>query len=205
MLPAGQGLLVSGANMAGKSTFLRTLGVNAILAQRVNTALANRYAAPVFKVRSCLGRADDLLAGKSYYLAEVQAVLALLAAAETPAPHLFLFDELFHATNTIERIAAGEAVLTAVVRGGEGGRRHIALAATHDDELSRLLRHTYESAHFSDRVGPDGLAFDFRLRPGPATTRNAIALLAHQGAPEAVIHRALATAAALDALHRGAS
>ena len=97
--------------MSGKSTFLRTVGVNVVLAQSINTCLARVYRAPVYQVRSCIGRSDDLIAGKSYYLVEVEAVLALRESERAAAPHLFIFDELFRGTNAVERIAAAEAVL----------------------------------------------------------------------------------------------
>ena len=119
----GHGVLVTGSNMSGKSTFLRTVGVNAILAQTINTCLAQEYRAPVFHVRSCIGRTDDLLSGTSYYLAEVEALLELVRASTSPAPHLFLLDELFRGTNAVERIAAGQAVLTQLLdEDGPGGR-----------------------------------------------------------------------------------
>jgi DNA mismatch repair ATPase MutS len=111
-------VLVTGSNMSGKSTFLRTVGVNAVLAQSLNTCLAHAYEAPVYQIRSCIGRADDLIAGKSYYLVEVESVLSLVKASDETAPHLFIFDELFRGTNAVERIAAGEAVLHALVSGG---------------------------------------------------------------------------------------
>ena len=104
------GVLVTGSNMSGKSTFLRTVGVNVVLAQTINTCLARAYQAPVYQVRSCLGRADDLLAGKSYYLVEVESILSLVLVSDRTEPHLFLLDELFRGTNAVERIAAGEAV-----------------------------------------------------------------------------------------------
>ena len=89
------GVLITGSNMSGKSTFLRTVGVNAILAQTLNTCLATAYHAPVFTVRSVIRRSDDLLAGKSYYRDEIDAVIALVHASQSRLPHLFLFDELF--------------------------------------------------------------------------------------------------------------
>ena len=102
-------------------------------------------------------------------------------------------------TNAVERIAAAEAVLVELVAtGGRGHKPHVVLAATHDGELIDLLRDSYTSYHFTDTIGPDGLVFEYRLQPGPATTRNAIALLQIHGAPEALIGRALARAAALD-------
>jgi hypothetical protein len=196
-----QGVLVTGSNMSGKSTFLRTVGVSAVLAQTIHTCLATLYEAPVWNVRSCIGRADDLLAGKSYYLVEVEALLALVRASggPGPAPHLFLLDELFRGTNAVERIAAGAAVLRELTVNDSGFKPHIVLAATHDGELVELMRDTYAAVHFGDATGPEGLVFDHRLLPGPATTRNAITLLHLQGAPDSLVSHALSLAAALDA------
>jgi MutS-like protein len=193
------GVLVTGSNMSGKSTFLRTVGVNAILAQTINTCLAREYRAPIFHVRSCIGRADDILTGTSYYIAEVEALLELVRASAGMDPHLFVLDELFRGTNAVERIAAGQAVLTQLLQGTGGGTKpHLVLAATHDLELVELAAGRYEPYHFGDSMGPDGLVFDHRLQRGPSTSRNAIALLRLHGAPDALITRAMATAAMLD-------
>ena len=197
-LAPGHGALITGSNMSGKSTFLRTVGVTTVLAQTLNTCFATEYDAPVFNVRTCIGRADDLLTGKSYYIAEVEALLALVEAGAAAAPHLFLLDELFRGTNAVERIAAGQAVLRELlVRGGRTST-HVALAATHDGELVELLPEVYSAHHFGDELGPNGLEFDHRLQAGPATTRNAIALLRLHGASDDLIARALACAEALD-------
>jgi DNA mismatch repair ATPase MutS len=151
-------------------------------------------------VRSCIGRADDPASGKSYYLVEVEAVLGLVTAARQAAPHLFLFDELFRGTNTIERIAAGEAVLAALLHSGaaQAPSPHVVIAATHDQELVDLLRGLYVPYHFTDRVGDEGLIFDYELRSGPARTRSAIALLRLRGAPADLVAQATARANALD-------
>jgi hypothetical protein len=195
---AGRGVLVTGSNMAGKSTFLRTVGVNAVLAQTVNTCLAREYRAPVFHVRSCIGRADDLLSGRSYYIVEVDALLELVRASASGAPHLFLLDELFHGTNAVERIAAGQAVLQELLVANSGASKpHIVFAATHDGELVDLAA-AYDAYHFGDAIGPDGLMFDYRLQGGAATTRNAIALLRLHGAPQTLVNRAVTTAEMLD-------
>ena len=200
----GAGILITGSNMSGKSTFLRTVGVNVVLAQTLNTCFAARYEAPVLRVRSSIGRSDDLLSGKSYYVAEVESLLGLVRAAATAPPHLFLLDELFRGTNAVERIAAGQAVLGQLLDDADRPSPHLAIAATHDAELVDLLRDRYASHHFSDDVGPEGLVFDHRLRPGPATTRNAIALLRLHGAPDRLVERALACAETLDR-ERGAN
>ena len=198
-LAAGRGVLITGSNMSGKSTFLRTVGVSAVLAQALNTCLAAEYQAPVFNVRSCIGRSDDLLSGKSYYIVEVESLLGLVEASAGTTPHLFLVDELFRGTNTVERIAAGRAVLQEFVSNGSRANPHVVVAATHDGELVDLLSGSYSAFHFGDAVGSGGLTFDHQLRPGPATTRNAIALLRLHGASEDLIRRALDCAAMLDA------
>lgn len=189
LLAPPHGILITGSNMSGKSTLLRTLGVNVVLAQTIATCLARAYEAPVYRVRGCIGHSDDLLGGKSYYLVEVESVVALLRASERSEPQLFIFDELFRGTNAVERIAAAEAVLDAIVG---GGKPHVALVATHDAELVELLQAKYAVWHLSDSIGPEGLVFDYRLVPGPAVSRNAIALLRMNGAPPAIVDRALA-------------
>jgi DNA mismatch repair ATPase MutS len=111
-----------------------------------------------------------------------------------------LFDELFRGTNAVERIAAGEAVLRALLAPGVDGRPspHAVLVATPDQELVDLLDGIYAAHHFTDTIDTSGLAFEYRLQPGAATTRNAIALLAQTGAPQDLVAHALARARALD-------
>ena len=121
VLAPPHGVIITGSNMSGKSTFLRTVGVTVVLAQTINTCLASQYEAPVFAVRTCIGRADNPASGKSYYLIEVESVLALVHAARERAPQLMLFDELFRGTNAVERIAAGEAVFLALLAPGADG------------------------------------------------------------------------------------
>jgi len=196
-LAPGRGVLVTGSNMSGKSTFLRTVGVNAVLAQTINTCLARAYRAPVFHVRSCIGRSDDLLAGKSYFIVEVEALLDLVRASDDPTPHLFLLDELFRGTNAVERIAAGRAVLRELLVTASGAKPHVVLAATHDGELVDLAE-AFDAYHFGDAIGADGLIFDHRLQHGPATSRNAIALLRLHGAPQSLLTEAMTTAEMLD-------
>lgn len=192
------GVLVTGSNMSGKSTFVRTVGVNVILAQTIHTCFASGYQSPILHVRSCIGRTDDLLAGKSYYLVEVESVLSLVSASADTRAYLFLLDELFRGTNAVERIAAAEAVLSELVGDYPGAKPHRVVTATHDAELVDLLRETFEPFHLTDSLGAEGLVFEYRLRRGPATTRNAITLLRLKGAPSSVVNRALARAEQLD-------
>jgi hypothetical protein len=195
------GMIVTGSNMSGKSTFLRTVGVTTVLAQTIYTCLADAYEAPPFVVKSCIGRADDPASGKSYYLVEVDSVLTLVRDSESEVPHLFLFDELFRGTNAVERIAAGEAVLHALLEPRANGARvpHVVLAATHDQDLVGLVKDWYAAYYFTDAIGDDELlAFDYQLQRGVATARNAIRLLELRGAPATLIGRALERAAELD-------
>lgn len=198
LLTPGRGILITGSNMSGKSTFLRTVGNSIVLAQTIHTCLARSYRAPVIDVQSCIGRTDDLVSGKSYYLVEVEQVVDRLRASDDRASHLFIFDELFRGTNAIERIAAGEAVLRGVLQADGASKPHMALAATHDAELVGLLADLYDAWHFTDTVTDEGLSFDYRLQAGPAKTRNAITLLSLHGAPEAVVTRALGSAIAIE-------
>ena len=130
---------------------------------------------------------------------EVESILELLRGAAGPEQHLFLFDELFRGTNTIERLAAGEAVLKALPLDAGGQKRHTVIAATHDAELVQMLDGLYDPYHFEERFQEGGLTFDYRLRPGPARTRTAIALLEMRGASREIVEAARKRAAELDA------
>ncbi|MHB8797946.1 MAG: MutS-related protein [Thermoanaerobaculia bacterium] len=181
-------LLVTGSNMSGKTTFLKTLGVNALLARTLTTCAARRWEAPAFEVVSAMGRNESLTEGTSYYLAEVRRVGELIEATAGTTPRLFLLDELFRGTNTLERIAAGKAVLARLARGP-----HLVAVASHDLELVPLLHGAYVPYHFREEIAGGVLSFDYRLRPGPSSTRNAIALLAWAAYPPEVVADALAT------------
>jgi DNA mismatch repair ATPase MutS len=198
-LNGGEGVILTGSNMSGKSTFLRSVGVCVVLADAINTCPAESYAGPPIRVRTCIGRTDDLAAGKSYYLAEVEAVLDILRSADAPGAHLFLFDELFRGTNTVERLAAGESVLRALVRRPAGMPPAAVIVATHDGELVSMLRDCYTPFHLAETISDKGLTFDYQLRTGPATTRSAIALLELNGAPASLLSAARARAGQLDA------
>ena len=189
----GHSLLITGSNMSGKTTFLRTLGVNAIMAQTVYTTFAKSYQAPFLNVKSVIGRADNLLEGKSYYLAEVEAVNELVKLADKDEQHLFIVDELLRGTNTTERIAAGKAVLEYLNQ-----KNHLALAATHDKDLSQLLGNSFEYYYFQECIENNELSFDYKIRNGVTTTRNAIALLDIFGYPKVLVKNALDTATLIE-------
>ena len=177
--------LITGSNMSGKTTFIRALGVNAILAQSLGTAVATAWRAPMLHVMSSIGRSDSVLEGKSYYLAEVESIRSLIEQKGDGAQHLFLIDELFRGTNTSERVAGAYAVLEYLNRGDD-----IVVVATHDTELLAMLGDAYAPHHFREQISGDTLSFDFTLRDGHATTRNAIALLELMNYPAEIVLRA---------------
>ena len=183
----GTGALITGSNMSGKSTFVRAIGVAAVLGQTLHTVCAVRWRGPLLRVRTSIGRADSVIEGKSYYLAEADSVLGLVRASDEDTPHLFLLDEIFRGTNTTERVAAGGAVLAYLNRGP-----HLTLVATHDVELLDLLAGQYAAHHFREHVVAGALRFDYRLYAGPSSTHNAIALLEVLRYPPALIADALA-------------
>lgn len=189
----GAGILVTGSNMSGKTTFIKTVGLDALLGETLFTCPARSYEAPLLDVVSAIGRSESLADGTSYYLGEVRRVRELVRAAEDGRPHLFLLDELFRGTNTIERIAAGKAVLSHLARGP-----HVTLVSTHDIELVPLLSDSHAPYHFRESVSDGALVFDYRLRPGPSSTRNAIALLASAAFPESLVEDALRTVETLE-------
>jgi hypothetical protein len=197
-LVPGRGIIITGANMSGKSTYLRTIGIAAVMARTLHTAPAERWQGRHFRVRSLIGRSDDLAAGKSYYQVEADGVVELIRDAAGSVPTIYLLDELLRGTNTVERLAAGEAVLDALLADRDGGNPHVVVVATHDGELVAMLRERYLPVHFRETIGPEGLTFDFRRREGPASTRTAIALLEATGAPASLVARARRRAEELD-------
>ena len=184
-LAGGRGLFITGSNMSGKSTFLKAVGVNVILAQALGATFARRYRAPFLTVRTLMVGADSITEGKSYYLAEVLAALERLQAIGEDGKHLVLVDELFRGTNTEERIGAGKAYLEALVRGGA-----LTIAASHDRELGSLLVDSFQSKHFTEHVQGQKIVFDYMLREGACPTRNAIRILEVVGFSSEIVEEA---------------
>ncbi|MDU0939368.1 MAG: hypothetical protein E7A81_03695 [Clostridiales bacterium] len=180
-------VLLTGSNASGKSTFLKAVAINAILSQTMATALAVKYRAPMFRVYSSMSLRDDLKSSGSYYMVEIKALKRILDAAEEPddMPVLCFVDEVLRGTNTIERIAASSAILNYISK-----ERVTAFAATHDIELTGLLKNSYANYHFREEMTENGIEFSYKLFEGPATTRNAIALLDNLGYDEQIIKEA---------------
>ncbi|WP_455245694.1 MutS family DNA mismatch repair protein [Petrachloros mirabilis] len=174
--------LITGSNMSGKSTFLRTIGINVCLAQAGAPVCATRFEWSWSRIGCCLRINDSLDAGLSFFYAEVKRLKALLAATEdkTAPPILFLIDEIFKGTNNRERLIGSRAYIKALSKGNGFG-----LVSTHDLELTDLQKEisSLTNAHFQEIVADGALEFDYTLRPGPCPTTNALRIMELEGLP----------------------
>jgi hypothetical protein len=178
-----QSMLLTGSNMSGKTTFIRAIGINAILAQTIYTCFAKKYTAPVFKVFTSIGISDDLLQAKSYYLQEVLTIKEFIEQSEKLENCLFILDEIFKGTNTLERVSSAKAILSYLNK-----PTHMVLASTHDLELTMLLsKDDYCLYHFAEHIESNQLMFDYKLKPGILKTRNAIKILELYNYPAEII------------------
>ena len=182
---AERGVLLTGSNASGKSTFLKTVAVNAIFAQTIHTCAADKFGSAFYHVYSSMALRDDLAAGESYYIVEIKALKRILDAAQTGGRVLCFVDEVLRGTNTVERIAASAQILKSLC-----ASHILCFAATHDIELTKLLKHDYDNYHFSEEVKENDVVFDYKLQSGEATTRNAIRLLELMGYDSEIIAKA---------------
>jgi hypothetical protein len=167
-------LLVSGSNMSGKSTYLRTVGVNVVLALAGAPVRARRLRLTPVHAGATLRIQDSLQAGRSRFYAEITRLKELVDLAAGPFPLLFLLDEILHGTNSHDRRIGAEAIVRGLVARGAVG-----LVTTHDLALTELAGEegTLANAHFEDQVKDGEIAFDYRLRDGVVRHSNAIALM----------------------------
>lgn len=178
----GQVDILTGSNMAGKSTFLKTIGMNFCLAYAGAPVVARKFAATPFRLHACIRITDSIVDGFSYFYAEVKCLRALLEKLKVhdDLPLLYLVDEIFRGTNNRERYIGSHSYIQTLM-----GSRGVGLIATHDLELARLaddntLARNY---HFRDAVSNGRLIFDYQLRHGPCPTTNALKIMEMEGLP----------------------
>ena len=188
-----RGIVLTGTNMAGKSTFLRMIGLNIIFAQTFNFTLTKKYEACFFNIVSSISTSDDVTLGKSYYMAEAEALLRIIKALDLDLPVFCPIDEIFRGTNPIERIASSAEILKYI-----NSKDSISIVATHDRELTDILKENYDFFYFSEKVDSKGLNFDYKLKRGVSKTRNAIKLLDHIGYPKEIIKKSYNRAETLE-------
>jgi hypothetical protein len=179
---AGQIAIITGANMAGKSSFLRTLGVNLCMAYAGGTVDAVSLETGLFRVFSCIRVTDSLETGTSYFYAEVKRLKALLDAvqAKDSMPVFYVIDEIFRGTNNRERLIGSRAYIRALLNANGLG-----LIATHDLELAKLADEnpSVRNFHFRETIEDGRMVFDYQLRAGPCPTTNALKVMSLAGLP----------------------
>lgn len=178
-----RGVIITGSNMSGKSTFIRTIGVNAIFAQTIYTCLASQYKTSFFNIASSVSLNDNIIKGKSYYLSEAEAIHNIIKICDCSKCSLVLIDEIFNGTNPIERIGAAVEILNYLVE-----KNTLAIVSTHDLKLTEMIE-GYETYYFKEKVSVKGLKFDYSIRKGVCHERNAVKILDYLGYPKELIKK----------------
>ncbi|MDR3652990.1 MAG: DNA mismatch repair protein MutS [Paludibacter sp.] len=186
-------ILLTGSNMSGKTSFIRTIAINVITGLTLNTCFAEQFTLSRMRIFSAIRISDDLLNDKSYYFEEVITIKEMLDKSIDGSFNLFLLDEIFKGTNTVERISAGKAVLSALTKAD-----NIVFVSTHDIELADLLKDEYDLYHFSELVDHKTVDFDYKLKEGKLKNRNAIRILQINDYPESIIKEAIDISEELD-------
>lgn len=184
-IKTSKGVLLTGSNASGKSTFLKTMAINAILAQTIYTCVAKSYRGEFYYTYSSMALRDNLENGESYYIVEIKSLKRILDAASQGGKILCFVDEVLRGTNTVERVAASTQILKSFA-----GKNTLCFAATHDIELTTLLENEYDNYHFEEEVVDGDVLFNYELREGKARTRNAIKLLSVMGYDREIIDKA---------------
>ena len=178
-------VIITGSNMSGKTCFIRCVGINLLSAKILNTCFAKELVMDLeMKLASVIHQADSLAEGKSFFLQEVELFNELMTLPDQQK-YLLLIDEPFRGTNTLERISISKAVLSELNK--KGG---LTLVTTHDSELVELLADEYASYYFCESVENNILSFDYKIKKGKATERNAIKILEIYKYPNDVISEA---------------
>ncbi|HEY8930968.1 MAG TPA: hypothetical protein VIM55_17320 [Mucilaginibacter sp.] len=182
-----EGVLITGSNMSGKTTFIRSIAINALLAQTIYTTCTTAYKAPLLRIQTSIRTTDDLGEHKSYFQAEALSILDIInqSGADQPVKSLIIIDEIFRGTNTIERVAASKSVLTYLT-----DNKNFVFVSTHDLELAELLDSDYAVYSFEESRSDSRLVFDYKMKTGVLKNQNGIAILETIGYPETVVEEA---------------
>lgn len=165
-------VLITGSNASGKSTFIKTLAINSILAQTIFTSVSRSYKASYFMIYSSMALKDNIFNKESYYMVEIKSLKRILDRINDDIPLLCFIDEVLRGTNTLERIAASSRILSYLSK-----RNTLVFAATHDIELTHILENKYSNYHFQERIEANEIIFDYKIYEGKAISKNAIKLL----------------------------
>lgn len=180
-----QNCIITGSNASGKSTFIKLLGVNVILAQTIHTCMAQKMQLPHTDIVTSMAVQDDIMSGDSYFIKEIKYLKRMLEHLNENRCTICIVDEILRGTNTKERIAASQAIMEYLCE-----KNCLVMVASHDQELTVLLQNKYQNYHFSEKIGQHDIEFDYKLYPGPSTSQNAIRLLEYLGFPKKIITKA---------------
>jgi len=178
----GEILLITGSNMAGKSTFLRTVGINLAICFAGGPVNASTFRTIPFRIFSSINVKDSLDRGLSHFYAEVKRLRKLMDALQAPdtSPLFFFVDEIYKGTNNRERLAGSSAFLKKV-----SGSAGIGMISTHDLELAQLEEEiqSLTNYHFEETIEGNKMRFEYKLKPGPCPTTNALKIMEMEGLP----------------------
>lgn len=181
----GKCTLITGSNASGKSTYSKAVAINAILAQTVHTVLADEWSMKPSFVVTSMAVQDNVLEGDSYFIAEIKSLKRIIKLLEAGKPCISVIDELLKGTNTVERIAASAAMMEYLSKS-----KGMNITASHDIELTEMMKHAYENYHFTETFKDGDIHFDYKIRFGPSNSRNAIKLLEVLAYPEQITEQA---------------
>lgn len=180
-LQEDRSVLITGSNASGKSTFIKTLAINAILSQTIYTSTSRSCRSSYFIIASSMALRDNIFSQESYYIVEIKSLKRILNLVNDNKPILCFIDEVLRGTNTLERIAASSRILNDLAQ-----KNTMVFAATHDIELTHILEKNFSNYHFQERISDNEVLFDYRLYQGKAISKNAIKLLSIMGYPKAI-------------------
>ncbi|WP_242859824.1 MutS-related protein [Clostridium drakei] len=178
-------ILITGSNASGKSTFLKTVAINIILAQTIYTCLAKEFKCCYFKIYTSMALKDDIFNNESYYIAETKSLKRIIDALNSNIPTICFIDEILRGTNTVERISASSQVLKYLT-----SNNCICVAATHDVELTYILERYFSNYHFEEKIIDNEITFDYLVHQGRSNTQNAIRLLGILGYSDVIVKKA---------------
>lgn len=179
--------IITGSNASGKSTFIKAVAINVILAQNINTCTGKQFIMPRAGVITSMAVRDDIMAGESYYIKEVKYLKRIIDSLSLSPDRMILcvIDEILRGTNTLERIAASAAILKYL-----SNKNCLIIAASHDMELTGLLEQQYKCYHFCEQMKEYDILFDYKIHEGICKSKNAIKLLDFVGFPEEIVEDA---------------
>ncbi len=182
---SNRSILLTGSNMSGKTTFIRSIGLNIISGISLNTCYASSAKIPNSKLFSVIRIEDDLTNSSSYFFQEVNELKNILEQVKTDSCFIILLDELFKGTNTNERIASAKAILSFLAK-----QNCQIFISTHDLELTSMLQTEFDLFHFSETVEGSKIEFDYKMKSGIPKSGNAIRILEINGFPESIVTEA---------------